>query len=168
MYAYVNNLFKGTSETLFSPNQAMTRGMLVTVLGRLHKVDTNAYISSSFADVSTSQYYAPYIEWARENSIVLGIGENKFAPDLIITRQDLAVIIVRYMDYGKIDVPMTRMIAVFADSSQISAYADNAVQVMVNAGIMTGKPNNIFDPKGSATRAEVAAVLHRFAEKANL
>ena len=124
--------------------------------------------SSSFTDVNPSEYYTPYIEWAKESGIVMGVGDNEFAPNEMITRQDLAVIIVRYMEFAKIDIPMTRMIAVFADSDLISEYADNAIQVAFNSRIMTGKPDNMFDPRGNTTRAEVAAVLHRFAEKAHL
>ena len=167
MYAIANDLFRGTSATLFSPDLAMTRGMLVTVLGRYHKIDAAEYTVNNFADVNSSLYYAPYIEWARANDIVMGVGDNTFAPDQIISRQDLAVMVIRYMNYANI-VPMTASYITYADSDQIASYADNPVQQMVNTGIMNGKPNNCFDPRGEATRAEVATVLHRFAEKVRL
>jgi hypothetical protein len=164
-YAYTNGLFTGTSATTFSPNASMTRGMLVTVLGRLHGVNSAEFTGSSFDDVSAAQYYAPYIEWAKSNGIVLGVGGNLFAPDAIITRQDLAVIIIRYTEYAKLVFPTTLMLVMFADGGDIADYADNAIQTLVNGGILNGKPGNMFDPKGNATRAEVAAVLHRFADQ---
>jgi hypothetical protein len=163
-YAYANGLFTGTSSTTFSPSTSMTRGMLVTVLGRLHGINAAEFTGNSFVDVNVAEYYAPYIEWAKTNGIVQGVGWDYFAPDAIITRQDLAVIIVRYIDYAKLVFPVTEKFALFADGGDIADYANNAVQTLVNAGILNGKLGNMFDPRGYATRAEVAAVLHRFAD----
>ncbi|MDR1616479.1 MAG: S-layer homology domain-containing protein, partial [Syntrophomonadaceae bacterium] len=104
--------------------------------------------------------------------IVSGIGDNKFAPDAEITRQDLAAIITRYAEYANKQFPATRQFVTFADDAQIADYAKNDVQTLYNGGIISGKPNlspeggNVFDPRGSATRAEVAAMLHRFIEAA--
>jgi hypothetical protein len=163
-YAVTNGLFAGTSTTAFSPNTAMTRGMLVTVLGRLHGVDTSGYTASGFDDVA-AQYYAPYIEWAKESGIVSGVGGNLFAPDAAIARQDLAAIIIRYAEFADRQFPVTLQYVTFADETDIADYAKNAAQTLYGGGIVSGKPGNLFDPKAGATRAEVAAILHRFAER---
>ena len=167
MYAYLNNLFRGTSETQFNPYMAMNRGMLVTILGRLHNASVENYSDSNFTDVSPFQYYAPYIEWARENGMVMGIGDNKFAPDEPISRQDLAVIIMRYFAFASIDIPATQTSTDFVDYDQIEEYARDVVDYIVSAGIMYGRTDNIFDIGGNVSRAEVAAVLHRVIEKQN-
>jgi hypothetical protein len=166
VYVYTNALMNGTSADKFSPGAPMTRGMLVTVLGRLHGADASAAdAESGFSDVKASQYYAPYVAWAKENGIVNGVGDGRFAPDAEITRQDLATLITRYADFAGKEFPVTLQYAAFADEDNIADYAKNAVQTLYGGGIVSGKPNNIFDPKGKATRAEVAAMLQRFAEK---
>lgn len=160
-YACANNLFSGTSNTTFSPNTLMTRGMLVTVLGRMSGTDMSGY-TSSFDDVSDAAYYAKYTEWARDKGIVSGIGGNSFAPDAIITRQDMAVMLARYASAMQLEAHTTNAGAAFADAGSISDYARNAAKAMQEAGIISGKPGGIFDPKAGATRAEVSAMLHRF------
>ncbi|MDR1616239.1 MAG: S-layer homology domain-containing protein [Syntrophomonadaceae bacterium] len=165
-YAVANGLFAGTSADTFSPNVPMTRGMLVTVLGRLYGADAGAYSASSFSDVEAGQYYAPYIEWAQQAGIVSGVGDNRFAPDVSISRQDLAALLMRYANFSQKQFPATRQFVTFADDAQIADYAKNSVRSLYNGGIISGKPNNVFDPRGSATRAEVAAMMHRFIEAA--
>jgi hypothetical protein len=164
-YVYANGLFTGTSSATFGPALPMTRGMIVTVLGRLHDVDASAYGTTGFDDVAPGQYYAAYIEWAKEKGIVNGTGTGKFAPETEISRQDLATIIMRYAEFANKEFPVTLQYVTFADEIQIADYAKNAVQALYGGGIVTGKPGNVFDSRGNATRAEVAAVLHRFSEK---
>ena len=159
-----NGLFAGTSANTFSPQMPMTRGMVVTVLGRLAGIDISDYSGVSFDDVDTAQWYAPYIKWAAEMGIVSGVGNNNYAPDADISRQDLAVILYRYAEVMGITLPETETAADFADGSDIAGYATAAVAAMQKAGIISGKPGNVFDPQGIATRAEVAAMLHRFCE----
>lgn len=161
-YAHSNNLFSGTSATTFAPNTPMTRGMLVTVLGRMSGADVSGYVSS-FDDVADSAYYVKYTEWARQKGIVSGIGGNAFAPDAIITRQDMAVMLERYVAAMGLSAPAMNAPADFADASSIAAYAKDAAAAMQKAGIISGKPGGMFDPKSGATRAEVSAMLHRFA-----
>ena len=161
-YVHENGLFNGTSSSTFSPQAAITRGMVVTVLGRLAGIDIKDYSGASFDDVNTAQYYAPYIKWAAETGIVKGVGNNNFMPDANISRQDLAVILSNYVDKMGIEMRQTMQNVVFVDSAEIADYATNAVSDMVRAGIINGRPGNIFDAKGEATRAEVAAMLHRF------
>jgi uncharacterized repeat protein (TIGR02543 family) len=166
VYAYTHALMNGTSDTAFSPGTPMTRGMLVTVLGRLHGADASAAAAeSAFSDVKAGQYYAPYVAWAKENGLVNGVSAGKFAPDAEITRQDLATLITRYADFAGKQFPVTLQYTAFADEDKIADYARSAVKTLYGGGIVSGKQNNIFDPKGKATRAEVAAVLHRFIEK---
>ncbi|OZV11646.1 hypothetical protein CIW83_13400 [Tissierella sp. P1] len=159
-----NGLFSGTSATTFSPNTAMTRGMFVTVLGRLADADVSNYNKSSFSDVNTDAYYMGYIEWASKNSIVKGTGNGKFAPDQSITREQMVVIMQNYAKVDGFTMPKVHGENTFADSSRISVYAKDAVKQMQMAGVISGKSCNLFDPQGTATRAEVAAVLRRFTE----
>jgi hypothetical protein len=163
-YVQENQLFAGTSADTFSPNIPMTRGMIVTVLGRLYGADAGAYAPSGFEDVEAGQYYAPYIEWAKRSGIVSGVGDNRFAPDATITRQDLAVIVTNYAKFAGKQFPVTLQYQTFADESGIAGYAKNAVQTLYGGVIISGKGNNLFDPQGPATRAEVASMLHRFIE----
>jgi hypothetical protein len=161
-YAVTTGLFNGTSANAFGPNAPMTRGMIVTVLGRLYDADISAYTAGGFDDVAAGQYYTAYVEWAKENGIVGGVGGNLFAPNDNVTRQDFAVILLRYADFAKKQFPTTRQFVTFADDAEIADYARNAVQTLYNGGIINGVGNNAINPKGSATRAEVAAMLHRF------
>ena len=164
--AFVINrgLFVGTSATTFSPNADMTRGMFVTVIGRLANADIGNYKESSFADVKKDIYYMGYIEWASKNGIVNGIGDNKFDPDRPITREQMAVIIQNYAKAMGFTLPEVHAANSFADDMNISSYAKDAVKQMQMAGIIKGKSDNLFDPQGTATRAEISAVLHRFIE----
>ena len=163
-YTHQNGLFAGTGANTFSPQMPMTRGMVVTVLGRLAGIDIADYIGNSFDDVDTSQYYTPYVKWAVEMGIVSGVGNNNYAPDADISRQDLAVILYIYAVKMGIALPETETAADFDDGSDIASYAAAAVEAMQKTGIISGKPGNVFDPQGIATRAEVAAMLHRFVE----
>ena len=165
-FVHQNGLFAGTSATTFAPQTSMTRGMVVTVLGRLAGVGVADYSGASFDDVNTAQYYAPYVKWAAEMGIVNGVGDNKFAPDANISRQDLAVILNNYADKLGIKMKQTLQVVMFADSDLIADYATDAVGNMVRAGVINGNPDGMFAPKANATRAEVAAMLHRFVEAA--
>ena len=160
-------LLKGTSDTTFSPDTDMTRGMFITALGRLANTDVSGYEKSSFTDVKNDAYYMGYIQWASKNSIANGVGNGRFAPDQSITREQMAVIMQNYAKAIGITLPKIHEENTFADSTKISAYAKDAVKEMQTAGIINGKNGNLFDPQGRATRAEVSAVLHRFVERMN-
>jgi len=103
------------------------------------------------------------VAWAAANGIVNGIGGGLFAPNANITRQDMATILKRYMDAMGKTIPANRQYITFIDNDDIADYAKGAVETLYCGGIINGKPGNIFDPKGTATRAEVAAMLHRLA-----
>ena len=100
-HAVSNNLFNGTSATTFSPSQPMTRGMFVTVLGRMAEVDTDNYTVTSFSDVPTAAYYAPYISWANDEGIVSGTGNGRFSPDAPITREKIEKINDNFLHFHK-------------------------------------------------------------------
>lgn len=157
-------LFSGTSETTFSPDSTITRGMFVTALGRLAGIDPAAYPSSRFTDVPATAYYAPYVEWAASKGIVSGTGESSFSPDAAITREQMALIMRQYAVKLGYTLPVAREAVTFTDENQITGSMKDAVQAIQQAGIMSGKGNNRFGPKDAATRAEAAVVLRRFVE----
>lgn len=155
-------LFAGTSETSFSPDSPMTRGMFVTVLGRLAKASASP--ETKFKDVKSDAYYSGYVTWANKNGIVQGISGTEFAPDNEITREQLAVMLYQYAKANNIVLNEGENSS-FADETDISSWAKEAVAVMVENGILSGRTNGSFDPKASATRAEVASVIMRFTQK---
>ena len=161
-YSYNNGIFKGTTATTFEPETAITRGMLVTVLGRYDGVSDNSAFENAFSDVAAGEYYAAHIAWAAKNKIVSGYGDGTFGPNDIITREQMATIMYRYMQYKGIAKNEDLSAALtYSDASAISAYAVDGVKYCYLKGIMTGKEGNNFDPNGSATRAEVATVMMR-------
>jgi len=160
-FANENNLFSGMSAKEFGPSVAMTRGMFVTVLSKLNGGEIDG--EANFVDVDPNAYYAKPVAWAYTKGIVNGVGNNKFAPNMSITREQLAVMMYNYMVVEQIDKPASLVeFPEFADAEEISDWATNAVNVMRATGLMSGKPNNKFDPKGTATRAEVATILMNF------
>ena len=164
LFAVSRGLFSGTSETTFSPNTTLTRGMFVTALGRLAGINPADYQTRKFTDVKADAYYAPYVNWAVSKGIVSGTTSTTFAPDSNITREQMAVIMKNYADKMGYSIPKTLEAVTFADNAQISSWAKDAVKAMQQAGVLSGKTDNRFDPQGNATRAEAATVLHRFVE----
>lgn len=162
-YVVENGLFHGTSKTTFSPNAPMTRGMLVTVLYRLaDKPETTA--ASSFTDVAKEQYYAAPIAWAAENGIVGGMSQTHFAPNEQVTREQLAAILYRFAQKQGYGTARAADLTGFADYSRISGYALDALRWANAEKLVSGRSETELSPQGQATRAEVAAILHRFAE----
>jgi len=158
-------LFGGTTPTTFSPDLAMTRGMFVQVLSNLAKIDATEYAGKSkFTDVKEDDYFCASVNWAQKNGIVGGTSPPTFSPNENITREQTAVMMAQYMDYAKITLPETEVPA-FADSDQVSAYAVKAVQKMHATGLMLGRGDNLFVPKGQSTRAEMATILVKFCDK---
>jgi hypothetical protein len=167
-YVVTKGYFTGTTPTTFSPQTPMTRGMLVTVLWRLAGSPDERIPAAAgggqFTDVAGDAYYYQAVNWSAVKGIVKGVGGGRFAPGNNITRQDLAVILMRYADLMKLDLAATRQDASFKDEDKIGEYAKDAIHALYSAGVINGKDDNIADPRGFATRAEVAAMLHRFAE----
>ena len=164
LFVASRGLLSGTSDTTFSPNTGMTRGMFVTALGRLAGINPDSYKTGKFTDVKADAYYAPYVNWAAQTGIVTGVTATTFAPDTNINREQMAVIMANYAKKLGYDLPLTLKAVTFADNANISSWAKDAVRAMQQAGILAGKNGNKFDPKGTATRAEVATVLRRFVE----
>lgn len=148
-------LFSGTSDTNFSPNATMTRGMLVTVLYRLEGSPQGA--TQSFDDVKADKYYANAVAWAAQNNIVTG-ASGGFLPENNISREQLAVILYRYAAPEQSDGSLDK----FSDSAAISSYAVDAMGWAVGSGLLSGDNNGKLNPSGNATRAEVATILERF------
>jgi len=117
---------------------------------------------SSFSDVQKDAYYLGYLEWAYKNGIVKGTGKGNFAPNQPVTRKQLAVIIQNYAQAIGFTLPTVQRKNIFADSNKISAYAKDAVKQLQMAGILNGRNGNLFDPQGTATRAEFSSVLCHF------
>lgn len=161
-YVYAKKLFNGTTEHEFSPNKSMTRGMFVTVLGRLAGADT-VNPSAGFKDVSQEDYYAPYIKWAVDNNLVNGMGNNIFAPNQAITREEMAVILANYVKMLGNEVNAQPI--GFKDEEKISTWAKESVKVVQSFGLIQGKEDNSFDPKATSTRAEVAIIIQRLLSK---
>lgn len=155
-------LFLGTSENVFSPNEAMTRAMFVTVIGRLYERSYGHITGeNTFLDVNQEAYYTKYVGWANNHGIIEGVGENKFAPKAMVTREQMASIIQRFAAFlDKADVPDKAL--AYTDSANISPWAIEGAKYCQETKVITGKDSGNFDPKENATRAEVAAVIERF------
>ena len=167
MFVYENGLMLGTSKTLFSPHGTATRGMMATILWRMEGNPVPKG-KNSFTDVEAGTWYADAITWTAENGIFAGYGKDKFGPDDPITREQLAAIFYRYADYKGYDLTVKGNLDKFKDADKITDYAKTAMQWAVGSGLVKGKSGNLLDPQGTATRAEIAAMLHRFIEKNEL
>ena len=167
MFVYENGLMLGTSKTLFSPHGTAMRGMMATILWRMEGSPVPKG-KNSFTDVEAGKWYADAITWTTENGIFAGYGKDKFFPDDPITREQLAAIFYRYADYKGYDLTVKGDLDKFKDADKITDYAKTAMQWAVGSGLVKGKSGNLLDPQGTATRAEIAAMLHRFIEKYEL
>ncbi len=161
LYVLEKGLFNGISDSLFSPNGTMTRAMYVTVLGRMAGIDPKAYTETSFKDVSSDSWYAPYVTWARGAGISEGIGEGRFNPDGLINREQMAVFTVRFFDAFEIAYPEAEALKQPSDFEEISDYAKDAVMKLWSCGLFKGDAEGNFNPVKNATRAEAAAFCSR-------
>lgn len=161
-YVTGKGMMNGTAANTFSPKANTTRGMVVTVLYRLENQPSTS--AASFTDVASGAYYANAVAWANANGIVSGYGSGKFGPNDKVTREQLAAILYRYAQYKKYDVSGANSLDGYTDVQSVSSYAVPALQWANAAGVVTGKSGSKLDPKGYATRAEVAAMLMRFCE----
>ncbi len=155
-------LFSGVSDTLFAPEASMTRGMLVTVLGRLRKAEGKAE-GVPFTDVKPSAWYAPYVGWACAHGLAAGKSATTFAPDDHVTRQELAVFLLRYTGYAGISLK-TGAGSDYTDNDRIAGWAREAVERISAAGLLAERANHTFAPEKDATRAEVADALAHLIE----
>ena len=162
LFAYEEGLFAGTSDTTFSPNAAMTRAMLVTVLYRLEGEPT-VYGRSGFSDVQYNSYYEDAVTWAADNGIVNGTSTTMFSPNANVTREQMAAILYRYAQYKKYNTAASSSLNGFTDHASVSGYATASLEWAVAEKMVNGSAGKLM-PTGNATRAQVAAILHRFVE----
>ena len=156
-----HELFLGITEDLFAPGYEMTRGMLVTVLWRLEN-RPEAAGNMAFDDVEDGAYYAEAVNWAAENGLVNGYGDGTFRPNRSITREEMAALLHRYMNYLGYEFTPVDSLDAFSDGDTVSAWAVDDVKWAVGAGMIAGRPDGTIDPQGTANRAEVATMFMRF------
>ena len=164
-YVLTHSIMNGVSGTSFAPNNNLTRGMLVQILFNLEGKPQSA--SASFSDVKADAWYAKAIGWAAANKVVTGYADGTFRPNAAVTREQAAAILYRYAQSKGIDVSAgedTNILS-YADALQASEYAIPALQWAVGAGVLNGKSGNLLAPTGTATRAEIAAIMQRWCEK---
>ena len=162
-----NGYMNGTSATTFEPNGNLTRAMFATILARYDGATVDNSKETAFSDVPVNQWYTGSIGWANEKSIVNGTGNGKFSPNNNITRQDLCVMVERYITYVETTTTkrhVVRDVAItFTDEADIDSYAKSAVDKAVIHGLVNGYPDGSFKPKQFITRAECAAIISRIA-----
>ena len=161
-FAYENGLFAGTSDTTFSPNTSMTRAMLVAVLYRLEGKPSVSG-RSGFSDVTSGSYYEDAVTWAADNGIVYGTSASTFSPNANVTREQMTAILYRYAQYKKYDTAASSSLNGFTDHASVSGYAAASLEWAVAEELVYGSSGKLM-PTGDATRAQVAAILHRFVE----
>lgn len=164
MYVYSKGIMSGTGEKTFEPNTTTNRAMFVAVAWRLENMPVPEN-EASFTDVEKGTWYTDAVAWAYENGIASGFGDGTFGPNESITREQLAVFLYKYAQYKGYDLTITGNIDSFIDKDSVSPWAKDAVLWAVQNGFIAGKDGNKLDPKGFATRAEFAAIIHRFIEK---
>ena len=161
-FAVEKGLFKGTSENTFSPNQATTRAMVVSVLHRLS--GEPAGYKSSFTDVNENDWFVEPVAWAAANNVVSGYGQGLFGPNDQVTREQLAGILHRYAQSKGYELTKTKDLSGYKDASAISPWAKEVIAWANAEGLINGRSADLLAPGESATRAEVAAILQRFIE----
>ena len=167
MFVLANDLMVGTSDNTFDPYGTTTRAMVATTIWRMEG-KPKPEGDNPFTDVKNGEWYTDAIVWANENGIAVGYGNNLFGTNDPVTREQLAAFFYRYAEYKGYDTEITGSLDRFADKDDISEWAQEAMAWAVGYGIFEGRDNGMLDPQGNATRAEFAAMLHRFCEKNDL
>ena len=160
-YAYETGLMDGVGDSLFAPNSETTRAQLVTILYRLEG-EPEVSGTSGFTDVEADIWYTDAVAWAAQNGIVNGVSDTEFAPGDDITREQLAAILYRYAACQGYDVSQRADLSGFGDASSISGYAQEALSWAHAQGLVLGFEDGSLRPQGTASRAQIAAVLMRF------
>ena len=163
-----NGLFKGTTETTFGTSIGMDRAMLVTVLAAGDEsFDADKYTTSSFSDIRNGSWYMAAVEWANEKGIASGIADGAFGPKNTVTRQELALMLMKYAEYKGMDITVSEetVISSYPDANTVSSWAADAVKWAVQNGLISGTAQGdkiMLSPKGTATRATVAQIMVKF------
>lgn len=159
-YVFEHGLFAGMTPTTFEPQTPMTRGMFVTVLGRMANASVDNNMKTQFADVPIGRYYTGYVGWAGENGIIYGFTATSFQPNTLVSREQMVLIMYNYAQFAGIDVSNVDRTAMntFPDAEKVSGWATDAMAWAVNVGLISGS-DGYLNPKGNATRAETAQIL---------
>ena len=164
MFMADRGYMNGVGNFRFAPDDPVTRAMFVTVLGRVAGVKAGEYTSSPFEDVKVSEWYGPYVAWAASKGIVYGYDSAHFAPNDLITREQMALILIRFMDKYSIYVPQTNEPIVFTDDAEIHDWSAEAVSRTQTMGIINGVADGAgfaFRPLDTANRGQMCAVIER-------
>ncbi len=161
-YAYEHGLMAGTASDQFAPNTTTTRGMIVTILHRLEGAPSAE--SAGFDDVAEGAWYAESVNWAAANGVVNGYGDGRFGPEDVITREQFAAILQNYAAYKGVDISARADLSGYADASAVSDWAYDALSWANAEGLIGGMSATELAPRGSATRAQAAAILMRYCE----
>lgn len=161
-YCFNHEYMSGTSETMFTPNGKVTREMFVKVLANLADADLSGYTTSSFTDVKADSWYGPAVQWAYENGLTSGMSEDSFGVGQYITREQLAAFLTRYAQFTKKNTQGRADLSVFKDAGKISDWAEDSVSWMVYKGFISGMDASTLDPKGTATRAQMAVLINAY------
>ena len=159
VWAYTAQLMIGVSDNMFAPHTLISQGMVVTTLARMSGVDLSKYESSSKQkDIEPGQWYSSAALWARESGILT---DEVFHGDKPLERGQFARILCNYLKYAGVKVTVPAQPVEFADADQMTAEENEAFQILYQYGIFNGVGNHRMDVKGSASRAQLAALLHR-------
>ena len=163
-YVLTHKMMNGVSSRAFAPNANLTRGMLVQILYNLEGKPKGT--AANFSDVQADAWYAEAVGWAASNKVVTGYADGTFRPNAAVTREQAAAILYRYAQSKGIDVSVGENINIlsYVDVQQASEYAIPALQWAVGAGVLNGKNGGRLAPTGTATRAEIAAIMQRWCE----
>ncbi len=158
-YTSEQGIIGGTSATTFGPNESVTRGQFVTILGRLDGADTSV-TTGKFTDVDSNAFYAPFVYWAADKGITSGDTATTFAPNKNLTREEMATLIANYLNVEGITLDKVGAAsAAFADQGKISSWAKDGVELLQDYGLLTGDNANKMNPKSTISRAEAATVF---------
>ena len=160
-YAYENGLFSGTSATTFAPEDTLSRSMVVSVLYRLSG-SPSVTDNQSFSDVSSGLWYTDAVNWAAGTSVIDGVGDNRFAPESDITREQLATILYRYAKNMHLTDASDAELSRFKDADTVSDWAAEAMVWAVANGLISGTSDTTLSPKDTATRAQFAQIMYQF------
>ena len=157
---YVNgkSLFYGVNETMFAPKDYMTRAMFAVILSRLDAANLDSYTTSVFEDVDIESWYGKAVMWAKDSGIINGYGNGLFNPAKSMTREEIAVMLAKYIEYRGLNLP-TEDKEEFNDITSISEWAVESVRTVQAFGIMNGMGNNLFNPKLITIRSEIAQIF---------
>lgn len=162
-YVAENGIMSGTDGSRFSPNGTLTRAMLSQIL---YAMEDKPAVSgaATFSDVAAGAWYSDAVNWTAAQGIVAGMGENSFAPDAPVTREQLSLILYGYARYKGYDTSASVSLSGYADRDSVAVWAADSMGWAVSEGLISGRPGGYLDPAGTATRAEVAQILMNFCE----